>query len=147
MFIDTTTANSRSPRPRIIISPRTSSPYNDTSTPVLETFVGQDAPPTYLEATTPGLYSSRLSGEEGARLLSFDGREARDATLKEEKYRRKSLREQCLKKKALKWVAAVVAVVALAAMLAAMLAAVARRGDKQVRILTSSCGKRGRWLT
>src|SRR3982750_1012709 len=108
MFIDTEAANSRSSRPQIIISP---SPYNDSSTPLLETFVGQDAPPSYLEATTPGLYTSRLSEEQGARLLSSEGREANDAKLKEEKYGRKSLREQCLKRKCLNWVRAVLAVV------------------------------------
>jgi hypothetical protein len=133
MYIDTVTANSRSSRPQIIISP---SPYNGRSMPLLETSVGeQDAPPSYLEATTPGLYTSRLSGEEGTRLLSFDGREMRDATFKEEQYSRRSLRQQCLKKTWLKAVGTVLAVMFLAAMLALMLAAVSVRKDKQVRIL------------
>ena len=133
MFIDTAAANSQSSRPQIIVSP---SPYNESSTPLLETIVGQqDAPPSYLEATTPGLYTSRLSGEEGARLLSFDGREARDATLKEEQYSRQSLRQQYLKKTWLKLVAAVLAVMFLAVMMALMLAAVSVRRDKQVRNL------------
>jgi hypothetical protein len=134
MYIDTVTANSRSSRPQVIISP---TPYNEHSTPLLETVVRQqDAPPpSYLEATTPGLYTSRLSGEEGARLLSFDGREARDATFKEEQYSRRSLRQQCLKKTWLKLVGAVLAVMFLAAMMALMLAAVSVRRPKQVRIL------------
>ncbi|KAF1935298.1 hypothetical protein EJ02DRAFT_439344 [Clathrospora elynae] len=131
MFIDTANANSRSSRPQVIISP---SPYNERSTPLLETFVGQEAPPTYLEATTPGLYTSRLSGEEGARLLSFDGREARDATFKEEQYARKSLRSQCLKRACLKSVITVFSVMFLAAMLALMLAAVSARRDKPATV-------------
>ncbi|KAF2845882.1 hypothetical protein T440DRAFT_407073 [Plenodomus tracheiphilus IPT5] len=134
MFIDTATANTRSSRPQIIITPsRETSPYNnDSQTPLLETFVGQDAPPpTYLEATTPGLYTARLSGEEGARLLSFDGRQARDATFKEEQYSRRSLRQQCLKKKWLKLVAGLILFILLVAMLAALLAAVSTRKDTQ----------------
>ncbi|KAI8936675.1 hypothetical protein NX059_007070 [Plenodomus lindquistii] len=135
MYIDTATANTRSSRPQIIITPsRNSSPYNnEPQTPLLETFVGQDAvpPPSYLEATTPGLYTARLSGEEGARLLSFDGGEARNATFKEEQYSRRSLRQQCLKKTWLKMVVGLVLFISLAAMLAAMLAAVSTRKDKQ----------------
>ena len=139
MFIDTAAANNRSSRPQIIISP---SPYNEHSTPLLETLDGQrDAPPSYLEATTPGLYTSRLSGEEGARLLSFDGREARDATFKEDQYSQRSLRQQCLRKTWLKLVAAVLAVMFMAAMMALMLAAVSVRRDKQVRTLD-----RGGWM-
>ena len=126
MFIDTATANSRSSRPQIIISPRTS-PYNDSQTPLLETFVGQDAPPTYLEATTPGLYSSRLSNDQGARLLSGGEREARDAAQKEEQYRRKTRSEQFTKGKCLKLVAAVLAVLILGAALTALAAAVSLR--------------------
>jgi hypothetical protein len=137
MFIDIATANSRSSRPQIIISPRTS-PYHEQSTPLLETFVGQDAPPSYLEATTPGLYSSKLSDDQGARLLVSDGgREAKDAVLKEEKYRKRNLRDQCSKLRWLKWVAAVLAILLLAAVLAVMLAAVTVRRDKPVSVADS----------
>jgi hypothetical protein len=135
MYIDTASANSRSSRPQIIIEP---SPYNDRSTPLMEAFVGQEAareerpPPSYLEATTPGLYTSRLSGEEGARLLSFDGREARDATFKEEQYGRRSLRQQCFKKTWLKVVGTIFGMMLVSAMLALMVAAVSVRRDKQV---------------
>lgn len=132
MFIDTATANNWSGRPQTVISDRTS-PYNESSTPILETFVGQDAPPTYLEATTPGLYSSRLYGEEGTRLLSFDGREPSDAISKEDKYNEKSIREKCLRWKWLRWFAAVLAVVLLLAMLALIMAGVVVRKEKQVR--------------
>lgn len=131
MFIDTATANNRTPRPQIVVSPHTS-PYNDSSTPLLETFVGQEPPPTYLEATTPGLYTSRLSGEEGARLLSFDGREAQDAAYKEEQYRRKSLREQCLKRTWVRWTAAILAIIVLSTILAALFSTALVRGQTQV---------------
>lgn len=131
MFIDTANANIQSPRSRIITSPRTS-PYNDSSTPLLETFVGQDAPPSYIEATTPGLYNSRLSGEEGAGLLALDGRESGVARSKEEQYRRKTLRQQCTKKQHLKWIGAVLAVLVVAAILAALLAAATAQKGKQV---------------
>lgn len=134
MFIDTATANNRSPRPRVIISPRaTQYEYEDASTPLLDSFVGQDAPPSYLEATTPGLYASRLSEEQGARLLTSEAREARHAKLKEDKYRRKSLREQCLKRKCLKGVAAVSVVIIVAALLAAMVVAVSGGELPEVR--------------
>jgi hypothetical protein len=134
MFIDTATANSRSSRPQIIISPRTS-PHHEQSTPLLGTFVGQDAPPSYLEATTPGLYSSKLSDDQGARLLVSDGgREAKDAASKEEKYRRKRLRDQCSKLRWMKWVAAVLVIVLLAAVLAVMLAAVTVQRHKPVSV-------------
>jgi hypothetical protein len=134
MYIDTAAANSRSMRPQIIISP---SPYNERSTPLLENFIGQaaEAPPTYLEATTPGLYSSRQSGGEAARLLSFDGREARDATFKEDQYARRSLRQRCLKKTWFKLLAAILSFMFVVAMLALMAAAVSVRRDKQVRYL------------
>ncbi|KAL6703806.1 hypothetical protein ACN47E_009025 [Coniothyrium glycines] len=134
MFIDTTTANARTTRPHIIISPTGAAPTIEHSTPLLDAFVGQDVPPSYLEATTPGLYSSRLSGEEGARLLPYDDREAVDAARKEEKYRRKGLGDQCFQKRAMKAIALVLTVMTLAAMLAAMLAAVSSRQDKQAMI-------------
>lgn len=143
MFIDTATANTRSARPYIVVepdhvsshcvSPHHTSPYNDSQTPLVETFINQDAPPSYLEATTPGLYTGRLSGEEGARLLSFDGREPRDTTFKEEQYRRRRLRDQCLKKRWLKGIAAIVVVVAISALGALALAAVTARRNAQVR--------------
>lgn len=142
MYIDTATANTRSSRPQLTIaSSRDSSPYNnDSQTPLLETFVDQEAapPPTYLEATTPGLYTARLSGEEGARLLSFDGRQARDATFKEEQYSRRNLRQQCLKKTWFKTVAGLMIFIVLVAMLAAMLAAVSTRKEKQALVTTPS---------
>jgi len=136
MYIDTANANSRSSRPQIIISPRTS-PYNESSTPLLETFVGQEPPPTYLEATTPGLYSSRLSDDQGARLLGDGAREARDAAIKEDQYRRKGLRVQCTATRWVKWIAAVIAIIMLAATLALIAASVSVRSSEQVRATNS----------
>ncbi|CAE7013923.1 hypothetical protein HRS9139_02300 [Pyrenophora teres f. teres] len=137
MFIDTATANSRSSRPQVIISP---SPYNDGVEPEMDAFVGQASdvpPPTYLEATTPGLYTSRLSGEEGARLLSFDGREAGDATYKEEQYARRTLRSQCcMKRNWIKSLGLLLGIMMLSAMLALMLAAVVVRNDKHSKVTT-----------
>lgn len=131
MHIDTEAANTRFPRPEVIISARDSSPYNERSTPLLEPFVRRDAPPpTYLEATTPGLYSARLSAEEGARLLSLDGREARDAVHKEDQYGGRS--EKFMKGKALRAIALVFTIMALTTLLASLLAAGATRRDKQV---------------
>ena len=131
MFIDTTSANKILSRPRIVVSPRTS-PYNDSSTPLLETFFGQDAPPSYLEATTPGLYTSRLSEEQGARLLSADGREAKDAKGKEEKYQRRSYRNKCLRKTWPKLVGAALAVMMLTALPVMLLTAKPADGLDQV---------------
>jgi hypothetical protein len=96
MFIDTAVANSRL-RPHIVISPHTAAPHTENETPLLETFVGQDpAPPTYLEATTPGLYYSRASGDEGERLLSGGGRERREPVFKERTQKAKEARKRWL---------------------------------------------------
>lgn len=125
--IDTANANSRFAPPRIIITPRTS-PYNDSSTPRLEAFVGQNQedPPTYLEATTPGLYTSRLSGEEGARLLSVDGRESGDARLKEQLYNGKSARRECIRRR---WAKVLCALTPLFLLIALLLVGVALRNN------------------
>ncbi|EOA90031.1 uncharacterized protein SETTUDRAFT_145497 [Exserohilum turcica Et28A] len=134
MYIDTATANSRSARPQIIISP--SFPH-DGSSPLLETFIGQDAeaPPSYLEATTPGLYTSRQSGEEGARLLSFDGRRARDATFKEDQYARQSLWKRCIRSPWFRLLAAMIVFLMIIIMMILMAAAVSIRRDQQKKVL------------
>lgn len=135
MFIDTANANSRSSRPQIIISPHNSdraSPYNDSQTPLMETFVGQEAPPTYLEATTPGLYSSRLSSDQGARLLGSGDRAEQDAAQKEEQYRQKTRSDAITTRRVLKAVGAVLAVLILGLLLTALAAAVSVKQNKQV---------------
>jgi hypothetical protein len=132
MFIDTANANSRSSRPPVTISSRTS-PYNESSTPFLEPPVDPVPPPTYLEATTPGLFSSRLSEDQGARLLADGDREERDAAYKEEQYRRRSLRTRCIDRRWVRWIPAFAFIILLAIMLVAMAAAVSiRGGNKQV---------------
>ena len=143
MFIDTANANSRSSRPQIVISsgnsPTRTSPYNESSTPLLEPIIADERPPpTYLEATTPGLYSSRLSEDQGARLLADGGREARDAAYKEEQYRTRSLRAQCTTRRWVRWIPAIAFVLLLAGSLAAMAAAVSVRDLKHVRTMLTA---------
>jgi len=136
MFIDTENANSRSSRPQVIISPRTS-PYNESSTPYLEPVASEERPPpTYLEATTPGLYSSRISDDQGARLLGDDGQQARNVALKEDQYRNRSLRAQCTIGRWIRWIAAIIAIAMLAATLALIAASVSVRSHRMVRIGT-----------
>lgn len=72
MFIDTAAANERSRQSQPFISSNIV-PYTELQTPLLEeSFNSHDAPPTYLEATTPGLYYGRSSDDEGAALLNCD---------------------------------------------------------------------------
>lgn len=73
MFIDTAAANNISRQSQSFISSRHAAPYTASQTPLLEEALdSHDAPPTYLEATTPGLYYGRPSGDEGAALLNRD---------------------------------------------------------------------------
>ncbi|KAH6633480.1 hypothetical protein C7974DRAFT_172497 [Boeremia exigua] len=99
MYIDTAAANSRSRQPRAVISPRYAAAHTQSQTPLLEEEQLNDgeAPPTYLEATTPGLYYGRPSGDEGATLLNNDEQE-----YKEDEYSRRSFR-QSLRTKWTKW--------------------------------------------
>ncbi|UPX13016.1 uncharacterized protein EKO05_0003545 [Ascochyta rabiei] len=79
MFIDTAVANSRSRQPLVIVSPRYAAPYSELHSPLLDDLNNSnDAPPTYLEATTPGLYYGRPSGDEGATLLHRDEQEYKE---------------------------------------------------------------------
>ncbi|KAF2628021.1 hypothetical protein BU25DRAFT_457895 [Macroventuria anomochaeta] len=71
MFIDTAAANCRSRQPQVVTSTQFAAPYRESLTPLREEPLdSRDAPPTYLEATTPGLYYGRPSGDEGATLLN-----------------------------------------------------------------------------
>lgn len=73
MFIDTQTAQ-RTMGPNLQVTGPNGYTAADES-PLLETFVGQDAPPpSYLEATTPLPWAGRPGGDEGARLLEDGGR-------------------------------------------------------------------------
>lgn len=98
MYIDTAAANRRLGQPRIVVSPRYAAPYTQSQTPLLdEPLDDRDAPPTYLEATTPGLYYGRPSGDEGATLLN-----AEEQRYKEDAYSTRSFR-QSLRTKWTKW--------------------------------------------
>ncbi|CAI6333573.1 unnamed protein product [Periconia digitata] len=90
MFIDTQTAQ-RTLGPNLQVTGAAG--YSANESPLLETFVGQDAPPpSYLEATTPLPWAGRPGGDEGARLLE-DGNRVPVTPMREEykdgKYRRK----------------------------------------------------------
>ncbi|KAL1653917.1 hypothetical protein SLS61_003318 [Didymella pomorum] len=90
MYIDTAAANSRSRQPQIVISPRYASQYQESQASLLDEHHNtRDAPPTYLEATTPGLYYGRPSGEEGANLLNGE-----EQGYKQDEYRRRSFRQR-----------------------------------------------------
>ncbi len=88
MYIDTAAANSWSRQPQVVISPRYGAAYTQSQTPLPEEPLNNsDAPPTYLEATTPGLYYGRSSGDEGATLLHGE-----EQGYKEDAYRGRSFR-------------------------------------------------------
>ncbi|KAJ4989774.1 hypothetical protein SVAN01_04804 [Stagonosporopsis vannaccii] len=89
MYIDTAAANSRSRQPQIVILPRYAAPYTQSETPISEEPLdSRDAPPTYLEATTPGLYYGRPSGDEGATLLNRE-----EQGYKEDAYSKRSFKQ------------------------------------------------------
>lgn len=128
MYIDTDAAN-RGAKPKIAVS----SPRSTENSPLLESFVGQAPPPSYLEATTPNPWNARPSGDEGARLLSFDGRGLREdeeqGSLKGAGGRRRSFREHCSRKRMLKWIGAILFLVVFAAIVAAI-----TNGNKTTRV-------------
>jgi hypothetical protein len=89
-----------------------------------------DAPPTYLEATTPGLYYGRPSGEEGANLLNGEEQE-----YKQDEYRKRSFR-QSLRTKWTKWLGICMLVVFVFA--AGVAFTTSARRDRQVCISVSA---------
>ncbi|KAF2477023.1 uncharacterized protein BDR25DRAFT_330944 [Lindgomyces ingoldianus] len=113
MFIDTAAANAGS-KAKVARAPQSTTRDSEETTPLLETFVGQDPPPTYLEATTPNPWNGRPSGDEATRLLSFDGRgtpvpllaRSSDGMYKGGAYQRRSLREHCSRRRMIKYIAA-----------------------------------------
>ena len=129
MYIDTTAANSRSRQPQIVISPRYDAPYTGSQNPLLdEPLNDRDAPPTYLEATTPGLYYGRPSGDEGAMLLN-GGEEG----YKEDTYSRQSFR-QSLRTKWTKWLGILMLLIFVFA--AGFAFTISARKDKQVSTIS-----------
>lgn len=126
MFIDTEAANKGIARVEVSSSSPGRAPrYSQDSSPLLESFVGQEPPPTYLEATTPVPWNGRPSGDEAARLLSFDVRDDLDGTGYKHGHRRRSSSDSCSKIRVLKWMVAVIIII----LLAAILAALSRRGN------------------
>lgn len=115
MYIDTEAANQRSKKPQVTISSPTR--YTEESTPLLETFVGQDAPPSYLEATTPMGWRGEgvgLLNEERAVLTPL-----REEGHKDGIYRRRNWRE-IFSRKRVKWLAALLALIILIIIIAAL---------------------------
>jgi hypothetical protein len=125
MFVDTAAANNRSRRPQVVISPQYATQYRESETPLLETAELEDAPPTYIEATTPGLYYGRPSGDEGATLLSHN-----QQGYKEDAYSRLSFR-QSLRARWMKWLGILMLLVFVFA--AGVAFTTTARKDKQVR--------------
>lgn len=127
MFIDTEAAN-RGTKVPAINSPDNTGYSSQETTPLMTSFLGQAPPPSYLEATTPNLWNASRSGDEGARLLSFDGRaspapplaDPLDGLYKGPTYRKRTLRELCSRARAMKWIAAILAIAVVAAIIAAV---------------------------
>lgn len=125
MYIDTAAANSRSRQPQIVISPRYATQYRESQGPLLdEPLNTHDAPPTYLEATTPGLYYGRSSGEEGANLLNGE-----EQGYKQDEYRKKSFKQR-LRTRWTKWLGICMLIVFVLAAGAAF--TTSARKDRQV---------------
>jgi hypothetical protein len=132
MYIDTAAANSRSRQPQTVISPRYVNQYRESQTPLLdEPLDPRDAPPTYLEATTPGLYYGRPSGEEGANLLNGE-----EQGYKQDEYRKRSLRQR-LRTEWTKWLSICMLIVFVLA--AGVAFTTSARKDRQV------CTKLSTW--
>jgi hypothetical protein len=110
MFINTDAAN-QSTRPHGVVDNSTRQPEEPTTS--LETFVGQDAPPTYLEATTPMPWNGRASEDEGAGLLRGWSSLApsRNEEHKDGRYHKKSIRERISQNRLLIGIVAVLSAV------------------------------------
>ena len=119
MYIDTEAAN-KGTRPKITIS----SPENAETSPLMDEFVGQAPPPSYLEATTPTPWNGRPSADEDARLLSLDGRtqpfDMEHGLFKGTSNRRRSFRDYCSRKRMVKWIGVIVFLIVFAAIVAAI---------------------------
>ena len=125
MYIDTAAANSRLRQPQFVISPGYAAPSTQSQTPLLEEPLDdRDAPPTYLEATTPGLYYGRPSGDEGATLLNRE-----EQGYKEDAYSKRSFR-QSLRTQWTKWLGILMLLIFVFA--AGVAFTTSARKDKQV---------------
>lgn len=127
MFIDTIVANSRSRQPQAVIDSQHTASYTESRTPLLdENPDSQDAPPTYLEATTPGLYYGRPSGDEGATLLNRE----EEQRYKEDEYSGRSFR-QSLRTSWTKWLG--ISMLLIFVFAAGVAFTTSGRRDRQVR--------------
>jgi hypothetical protein len=129
MYIDTEAANQAAKKPQV-----TKSSAAQERTPLLETFAGQDAPPSYLEATTPLGWRGEgvgLLNEERAVLTPM-----REEGYKDGRYRRRNWRE-IFSRQRMKWVAVSLVVIILLAIIAVL----ASR-DNKVRGLSLVAGDR-----
>ncbi|OAG11944.1 uncharacterized protein CC84DRAFT_1079908 [Paraphaeosphaeria sporulosa] len=126
MYIDTEAANQAAKKPQVTIS--SPARYPEERTPLLETFVGQDAPPSYLEATTPMGWR-----EEGVGLLNEERAvltPMREEGHKDGRYRRREWKE-IFSRKRVKWSGALLAAI----LLIVVIAALAHR-DKKSTVVT-----------
>jgi hypothetical protein len=121
MFIDTEAANKNAKVSITATSPKPIDGPSHDASPEMESFLGQEAPPTYLEATTPRPWIGRPSGDEEARLLTFDGCTSPppvDGSWKDFYYRRRSFREHWTRRRMLKWGVVFLIIILLIAILA-----------------------------
>ncbi|KAF2275470.1 uncharacterized protein EI97DRAFT_451029 [Westerdykella ornata] len=134
MYIDTEAAN-RGFILRVEKSPSTGDPVTLEDSPLLTSFVGQDPPPSYLEATTPINWHPRPSRDEAARLLSYNDVRTPvpplidpiDGVYNGPTYRGRGLREHCSRARILKWLAALFMII----LFAAIITVVTRANPKQ----------------
>ncbi|KAF2637287.1 hypothetical protein P280DRAFT_509913 [Massarina eburnea CBS 473.64] len=121
MFIDTEAAN-RGQAPRVKVTAANGSlAYEDEGSPLMETFVGQDAPPSYLEATTPMPWGQ---GGEGSRLLEEGRVSVAFTPMREEhkdgKYRRRGCADSLTKKRVFVGLLAIIAIIVVSVIIAAL---------------------------
>ena len=122
MFIDTKAANAGA-APRLKVTGASNGDPEDS--PLLESFVGQDAPPpSYLEATTPMPWARSGRGNEGERLLE-DGRVSIAFTpmreeYKDGKYRRRGWADRLRKRRVLCGLLVLIVLIIFGAIIAAL---------------------------
>ncbi|KAF9741608.1 hypothetical protein PMIN02_004177 [Paraphaeosphaeria minitans] len=115
MYIDTEAANQGAKKPQVTIS--SPARYLEERTPLLETFVGKDAPPSYLEATTPMGWR-----EEGVGLLNEERpvlAPMREEGHKDGRYQRRGWRD-IFSRKRVKWLGSLLAALLLIVIIAAL---------------------------
>lgn len=115
MYIDTEVAN-KGTGPKVAVDSNPAR-YSEQRTPLMGTFVGQDAPPSYLEATTPVGWRGEgvgLLNEERVPFTPMREEEHQDG-----KYRRRSIKEHCTRRRMLIGMAAILAIILLGAIVAA----------------------------